>query len=54
MSEPLKNDPTSLDWSSNGKWIAVGDRNATLTILDAETMQVIDSLSSVMTTAKAT
>ena len=29
VSERLTFDPTALDWSPNGKFIAVGDRNGT-------------------------
>ena len=49
VSLPLKDDPTSLDWSSNGKWIAVGDRNATITILDSGSLAVLDTLCSAVT-----
>ena len=53
VSLPLKDDPTSLDWSSNGKWIAVGDRNATITILDSGSLAVLDTLSSAVAVQKA-
>ena len=52
ISESFAADPTSLDWSLDGKFIAVGDRNATVTIVDAETLKVIDSVSSEMSDAK--
>jgi WD40 repeat protein len=34
-SPQLAHDPTALDWSPNGKFIAVGDRWGFLSILDA-------------------
>jgi WD40 repeat protein len=52
-SKPLAADPTSLDWSSDGKWLAVGDRKATITILNAQTLEIVDSLSSEVSKEKA-
>ena len=40
VSAQLTHDPTALDWSSDGKLIAVGDRNGTCLLLDANTLQV--------------
>lgn len=40
ISEPLQHDPTALDWSRDGRFIAVGDRNGTARILDAQTLQI--------------
>ena len=35
VSEALTHDPTALDWSKDGKYLAVGDRNGTCLLLDA-------------------
>ena len=35
ISAQLTHDPTALDWSWDGKLIAVGDRNGTCLLLDA-------------------
>jgi len=32
-----------LDWSPNGKFIAAGDRNGCLTILEAQTLAVLST-----------
>lgn len=42
-SVQLERDPTALDWSPNGKFIAVGDRQGYLSILNADTLEVIGS-----------
>ena len=44
VSEQLTHDPTALDWSPDGSLIAVGDRNGTCRILDANTLQVLGSI----------
>jgi WD40 repeat protein len=43
-SEQLAFDPTALDWSPDGKFIAVGDRNGSAKILNAEDLQVLGSV----------
>ena len=40
ISAQLTHDPTALDWSWDGKLIAVGDRNGTCLLLDAQTLEV--------------
>jgi len=40
ISAQLTHDPTALDWSPNGEFIAVGDRNGTCLLLDANTLEV--------------
>lgn len=40
-SEQFDHDPTALDWSSDGKYIVLGDRNGTAKLLDANTLQVL-------------
>jgi hypothetical protein len=37
-SEQFVFDPTALDWSSDGKYIAFGDRNGSAKVLDANTL----------------
>lgn len=52
-SQRLLNDPTSLDWSNDAKWIAVGDREATISILDAKSLKVVDFCKNGVSAAKA-
>lgn len=42
----MPSDPTALDWSRCGKFIAMGDRNGDCTILDAKTLAVLGSVKS--------
>lgn len=53
VSQPMPSDATALDWSRCGKFIAVGDRNADCTILDAKTLQVLGSVKSALSGKKA-
>jgi WD40 repeat protein len=54
-SVELGDDVTALDWSACGKWIACGDREAKLTIIDSETLgrKVSNAISSKMSAAQA-
>lgn len=49
QSAALPDDPTSIDWSPNGKLLATGDRNATISIFDAVSLELIDKLYSGVT-----
>lgn len=40
VSAQLTHDPTAIDWSPDGTLIAVGDRNGTCLLLDANTLEV--------------
>lgn len=48
-SAQLAHDPTALDWSSNGKFIAVGDRWGFLSILDATTLELLGTQKTTLT-----
>lgn len=39
-SEPFKSDLTAVDWSSDGNFLVVGDRNGYSHLLDAQTLKV--------------
>lgn len=43
-SKPFQNDVTALDWSTDGTFIAVGDRKGTARILDAKTLETLGSM----------
>ena len=43
VSAQLTHDVTAVDWSSDGTFLAVGDRNGSCTVLDAESLQVMGS-----------
>lgn len=43
-SELFEFDVTSLDWSSDGTFLAVGDRKGNAKLVDAETLQIWGSL----------
>ena len=40
-SEQFTHDPTAIDWSRNGEFIAFGDRNGEVKVLDANSLQVL-------------
>jgi len=46
VSQQLPSDPTAVDWSGCGKFLAIGDRNGDCTIMDAKTLQVLGSIKS--------
>ena len=48
VSDQLSHDPTALDWSPNGKFIVLGDRNGVMKSLDATTLKVIDTFDSAL------
>lgn len=50
----MTHDPTALDWNSAGDLIAVGDRNGTCTLLDANTLEVKSTYSGVFSKKKDT
>ena len=41
ISAQLNHDPTALDWSPDGNLLAVGDRNGSCLLLDANTLAVL-------------
>ena len=45
-SEQLTHDPTAVDWSRDGSFLAVGDRNGEVKILDATSLQVLSTAKS--------
>lgn len=42
-SEPFEHDLTSCDWSSNAKFIVVGDRNGYVHSVDAKTLKKLST-----------
>lgn len=38
VSQQFTSDPTAVDWSGDGKFLAIGDRNGDCTILDAKSL----------------
>lgn len=45
-TEPFENDCRAIDWANNGKFLILGDVKGKLHVLDANTLQVINSLQS--------
>jgi WD40 repeat protein len=43
-SELFEFDVTALDWSSDGMFLAVGDRKGNAKLVDANTLQVLGTL----------
>ena len=41
ISEQFTHDPTAIDWSSDGTFLAIGDRNGDVKVLDANSLQVL-------------
>ena len=52
VSEQFQHDPTACDWSSDGKFIAIGDRNGDVAILDAQSLQVLSKAKSALSGKK--
>jgi WD40 repeat protein len=52
VSEKFNVDVTALDWSSDGTFIAVGDRKGFCTIVDAKTLQVLGTMKSKLSSGK--
>lgn len=52
VSQQLPFDATAVDWSSCGKFLAVGDRNGDCTIMDAKNLQVLGSSKSTLSGKK--
>ena len=40
-SDQFTHDPTAIDWSSDGTFLAVGDRNGEVKVLNANNLQVL-------------
>lgn len=52
VSEQFEYDPTAMDWSSDGKFIAVGDRKGFGRIVDARTLKVLGQMESFLSKGK--
>ena len=53
VSEQFTHDPTAMDWSRDGTFIAIGDRNGEVKVLDANTLQVLGTAKSALAGKKA-